>query len=364
MSNVEKIQNIISKMESKENHIYFFAVDTKGNPLASVANMYEHAKLLAELGYNTHIIHEKEDYTKVGSWLGEEYDEISHKIVKDVILDPSDIIVVPEVYAHVMEALADHPAKKVVLSQSYSYIFELLQPGKTWNYDFKFNDVITTTKAQAEYIEKHFSNIKTNVVAPSIPAYFKKPEGLKIPVIGIMTRDHKDTMQIIKSFYLQYPMYKWVTFKDLRGIPREKFAEEVKTHCLSVWVDEPSSFGTFPLESMECGTPVLGKIPNIIPEWMITPGDGENGEVEASIKDNGIWTDNIINMPHLIAEFMRLWLEDSIPQEIYDAMDETTGTYTVEKQKAQLEEVYGGMLTERIEQFNKALENEKSKEDE
>jgi hypothetical protein len=37
----------------------FFTLDTKGNPTAGIANIYEHVKLLNELGYNATILHEK-----------------------------------------------------------------------------------------------------------------------------------------------------------------------------------------------------------------------------------------------------------------------------------------------------------------
>lgn len=361
MDNVKRIEEIIANLKNKEFNIYFFTVDTKGNPNASVANIYEHVKILGDLGYNAHVLYEKDDYTGVGDWLGEEYSSVSHKVTKDLNVEPCDIIIIPEVFAHVMESLAKYPWKKIVMSQSYSYIFEILGIGKSWHYDYKFGDVITTTEAQAEYIRNHFPGIKTHVVAPSIPEYFKKPETLKVPVIGIMTRDQKDVLHIVKSFYLQYPMYKWVTFKDLRGTPKQQFADEIASHCLSVWVDKPSSFGTFPLESIQCGTPVIGVIPDMVPEWMINPGDGETGP---SLKENGIWTDNILNIPNLIAEYMRLWLEDSVPETIYRAMSETAGSYSPELQKKTVKQVYTKLIDERLEEFNNALKNEKSKENE
>ena len=39
--------------------MYFFTLDTKGNPTAGIANIYEHVKMLNELGYNACILHEK-----------------------------------------------------------------------------------------------------------------------------------------------------------------------------------------------------------------------------------------------------------------------------------------------------------------
>lgn len=358
MTNIDKIEGFLDNITKKEFNIYFFTIDTKGNPTAGVANVYEQVKMLGELGFNAHILHDKEDYTSVESWLGEEYSSLSHKITKDMFVSPIDIIIVPEVYSNVMETLSKYPCKKIVLSQSYSYIFELLGIGKTWNYDFGFNDVITTSKGQSDYIKNHFPNIKTHIIEPSIPEYFTPSDIPKKPVVGIMTREQKDVLNIVKSFYLQFPMYKWVTFKDLRGLSRKTFAEEVKQNCLSVWVDSASSFGTFPIESMKCDTPVIATIPDLIPDWMVDKGtDPEN----TKLRDNGIWTDNILNIPGLIAEYLRLWLEDSVPEGILTEMKEMNSNFTPEAQKAQIKNVFEGLVATKVEELNNALEIEKEK---
>ena len=61
----EQITNLstaIEKIENKDFGIYFFTLDTKGNPTAGVANIYEHVKVLRDLGYNAQILHDKNDY--------------------------------------------------------------------------------------------------------------------------------------------------------------------------------------------------------------------------------------------------------------------------------------------------------------
>lgn len=358
MEKIEKIQDIINQLTNKEFNIYFFTIDSKGVASASVANMYEHVKLLNELGYNAHVLYDKEDYTGVEGWLGEEYAELSHKITKNLNVEPSDIIIVPEVFPTVMEQLSKYPCKKMVFAQAYTHMFELLSIGKTWNYDYRFFDVLTTTNAQAEYVTNHFPQIRTHVVAPSIPDYFVDSDVPKQPVIGVVARRQSDVLSIIKSFYLQYPMYKWLTFKDLRGLSKKEFAEQVKTNCLSIWVDDVSSFGTFPLESMECNTPVMGLVPDMVPEWMVNPGDDES---TPSLKNNGFWTDNILNIPNMIYEYMNLWMTDAVPQVIYDEMASTRGQYTVEKQKAQIKEVFDVLTQNTIDEFNNGLEQEKQK---
>ena len=46
---LENIKNSIEKIKNKDFGIYFFTLDTKGNPTAGVATIYEHAKKLREL---------------------------------------------------------------------------------------------------------------------------------------------------------------------------------------------------------------------------------------------------------------------------------------------------------------------------
>ena len=58
----EQLNEIIAKLNTKDFSIYFFTLDTKGNPVAGVANIYEHARVLTDLGYNAVILHEKNDY--------------------------------------------------------------------------------------------------------------------------------------------------------------------------------------------------------------------------------------------------------------------------------------------------------------
>ena len=104
--------------------------------------------------------------------------------------------------------------------------------------------------------------------------------------------------------------YKWVTFKELRGLSRKQFADELGKSCLAVWIDDNSGFGTFPLEAMECNTPVIGKIPALVPEWMEGVDDNNN----PVIKNNGVWTNTHVNIPELISTYMKVWLEDSVPK--------------------------------------------------
>lgn len=361
---VEQLKEFVQKLDNKDFSLYFFTLDTKGNPTAGIANIYEHVKLLNELGYKASILHEKNDYKLTGDengmgiadWLGEEYAKLPHVSIErqNLNISPVDFIIIPEIFSTIMDQVKGFPCRKVVLSQSYDYLLELLPIGKRWDLDYGFYHVVTTSDRQANYLRNHFPMVRTYTVPVSIPSYFKPNDKPKIPVISILTRNQGDAAKIAKSFYLQYPIYKWVTFKELRGLSRKQFAEELAKSCLAVWVDDSSGFGTFPIEAIECGTPVIGKIPNLVPEWMETKD--ENGN--SVIKNNGVWTNTTLNIPELIATYMKVWFEDSIPADLTQTMKESCGDYTPEKQKNAVTNVYNQLIQERKEEFNNMLAKE------
>lgn len=362
---LEQIKALISKLENKDFNFYFFTLDTKGNPTAGIANIYEHVKLLIELGYKASILHEKNDYKLhsdeqgygIAEWLGEEYAALPHVSIEgqQLSINPTDFIVIPEIFSNIMDQVKQFPCKKVVFSQSYDYLLELLPIGKRWNMDYGFNEVITTSKKQAEYVSNLFPMINTHIVPVSIPKYFKPSNKPKFPVIAIHTRNAGDAAKIAKSFYLQYPMYKWVSFKDLRGLTRKDFATELSKCCLAIWIDDTAGFGTFPLECIECSTPVIAKLPNMIPEYMETI----DNEGNLAIRNNALYTNTTLNIPELIAQYMKAWLEDAVPQDFINEIIESKGAYSPEKQKIELEEVYSKLVNARKEEYiNMIKQNE------
>lgn len=339
------IKHAIESIDNKDFGIYFFTMDTQGNPIAGVANIYEHVRVLRELGYNAHILHEKNNYTPV-NWLGEDYVNLPHVSVesKELKINPQDLVVVPEIYANVMEQLSKLPGYRVILCQSYDYILEMLPPGKSWR-DYGVTKCITTTEKQKDYINNLFSNtIDVSVVPVGIPDYFKPTDKDKKPIISVMCRDQRDLVKIFKSFYLKYPHLKWITFRDMRGLPKETFAKDLSESCLAIWVDDIAGFGTFPLEAIKSEVPVLAKVPNIIPEYFTDK--------------NGLWTHDVNSIPDLISNYVQAWLEDSEPSELYDEMSKLKDSYTVPQMEEKVKEVYEKIFGDRKEELIKTLPKE------
>jgi len=342
------LKEILNKVENKTSKLYFFTMDTKGNPTAGIANIYEHVKVLNENGFNATILHEKSDYTTVESWLGKDYSSLPHVCIENqVSINPEDFLVIPEIFSNIMHDLRKYSCKKIVFSQNYHYILELLAPGAKWS-DYGFDEVITTSSQQADYINTLFTSVNTNVIPVAIPNYFKPSDKPRKPIIGILTRDQGDALKIAKSFYLKYPIFKWVSFKEFRGLSRENFAEELKECCVAVWVDDVAGFGTFPLEAIECNVPVIAKVPNMVQEWMGKKVLNKDTEQESwSLNNNFLWTRDYLDIPTLISQFMNLWLTDDLPQNLLDNIENSKGQYSPEKQKEELLKVYGTIFNKR-----------------
>ena len=350
---LENIKNSIEKIKNKDFGIYFFTLDTKGNPTAGVATIYEHVKKLRDLGYNAHILHDKNDYKLredeegmgIAEWLGEEYATLPHISIESQQLQvgPQDFVIIPEAFASVMKQTKDFPCKRVIFLQAYEYIFEMLEIGEGWE-QFNISDVITTNKNLSDYARSIFRGINVDEIPVGIPEYFTNSDKPKVPTIAMSSRDKRELLKIVKIFYQKYPHYRFVTFRDMSGLPRKDFAKQLGESFVSVWLDELSGFGTFPIESMKCNTPVIGKIPRMVPEWMGTVD--ENGNL--NLNDNGIWTANLNSIPDVVATMVGLYLEDALPENILNGMKEYQDKYTVETSEKVLIEVYERLFGKRM----------------
>ena len=341
---ISKLENSIENMKNKTMRIYFLVQDTKGNAKASVRYIYQMAMSLKKSGYNAIILHEKPDYFGVSSWLDESYmNELEHKTIEGTNLEvsPEDLIVVPELYGFIMEQIKKLPCGKIVLSQSYDYIFDTLQPGDTWS-QYGFLKCITTSEKQKEWIKNTMRNVSVDVVEPVISDNFKKQVLPPKTVINIHTREHRDTTNTIKAFYSRFPQYRWFTFRDLRGLSELDFSEKMKESFVSVWVDPIAGYGTFPLESIKMGVPVIGVVPNMVPDWM-----NEN---------NGIWINNPNILVDVIADFVQNWLEDNISPELYTEMEKTTEKLIkLETFEGSVNNVFNDMIQTRLNTFSEQL---------
>ena len=342
---VKNIESAISKIQNKEQKIVFLVPDTKGNAKSSVIHLYKQALTLKNLGYSVSMLHEKNDYIKVGSWLTPECDELEHLSIEDnnLVVGASDFIIVPEVYGNVFEQINKMPLEKVIYIQSFDYMLEAFAPGKSW-VDLGAEECITTSNSLKTLIEDTVPVVDVQFIEPAISdKTFTLNDKPQKPIIAIYCREARKAAKIIKSFYLKYPIYRFVSFKDMHTMPQDTFANNLKECCVSIWIDDDSSFGRYPIESIKCNVPVIGKVPNIIPEWMTD--------------ENGVWVYDENQIPEILSSYIKNWLEDTLPENLLNVAKTVENKYTEEVFEKNTKEVYEYLFNKKISKLETIKEN-------
>jgi hypothetical protein len=129
----------------------------------------------------------------------------------------------------------------------------------------------------------------------------------------------------------------------------DEFATNLKECMVSLWVDDESTFGTFPLESMKCGIPVVGKIPNTEPDWL-----GENG----------LWTYDSNKLVDILGTYVLAFIEGvELGDEVKDKMKEALLPYEKTITENNIISIFSSLNNKRIESIKTAISNLKQEEE-
>jgi hypothetical protein len=195
--------------------------------------------------------------------------------------------------------------------------------------------------------------VKTDIIKPYIPEYFRKSVKPAKLIVNIISKKQTDAYKIIKLFKWKYPIYEFVTFADLRNMPRNYYAESLQEGAITIWLDDETPFGYGALEAMRCNNIVVGKIPDRIQEWML--------DEDGNIIDNAIWFNNLDELPDILAKVIGSWMQDNIPSIIYENMEKTNKLYTKEEWDVNVESFVKNIIEERTKEltsFMNGINNE------
>ena len=343
---IERISAEIEKIDKKTNNIYFFTLDTKGNPSGSLEYIYKLAYILKEDGYNvTMLYQEDEDFVGVGEWMGEKYANLPHEnIAKEQTgVSPSDILFIPEIFANVMTQAKQLPCKKVAILQNYDYISEQMPLSIQWG-DINVLDAIANTESNKQLLSEIFPYVRTEIIPPYVDEMYRESNEPQKMVVNIVARDHSTINRIVKPFYWMYPMLKWVSFRDLRGYSNQEFADKLKEGAITIWVDENASFGYTALEAMQSGSLVLAKLPSNNLPWATT-NDGE-------FINGCTWFSNIHQAPRMIAQLVRAWITNNqVIEDIKNEGRDVASQYTKDKTANAIKAYVASLLKKRKEEL-------------
>lgn len=363
LEKIEKIKVSLDKIINKKSKFLFCVPESQG-PTASVYEIYFHATVVKNMGYEVIVMVEKGDYV-IPAWVEKELTQFKHMSMADpkLTVGPEDIMIIPEVYSNIMEQTKNLPCVRIGLLQSVDYMMNSLIPGTDWK-SFNINDIITTSETLKEWVETFQGKGKFNIQNYNIgiPAYFERTDVPQKPIISVIGRNANEISKLVKLFFSRFPQYSWVTFdpmltksKPPQQMRRVDFAKRLQGNFAAVWVDRIASFGTFPLECMKSGVIPICLKPDITPEYILERTSGDTGQVIKIADGAGVWTDNFYDLPVLVGEVLVKFLDDAISPDLYTSMEKIAEKYTQENSEKQLADIYQGFINQRIALFQGAL---------
>ena len=383
----KNVSDVVGKLESKNFSIYFYS-PSLNHPSGGMGVLFKQARILKDEGYNVKIIFEpKADerasynesvkaqkkihiYEKFNpSWLDFnisdleflpqvgvdeknqqveliKYNDGSEQKIKKLQISPEDFIILPEGHTNIMAQMAQSPAKRIILVQSWIYILNSLQPGQTWK-TFGINDCISISDGITEYLNTTMPGLKIKQYSQGINRdIFNVPKNIsdKVPMIAFSCsrgpESRMKTYNIIRNFQQWYPQYKWFRFSELTGLSREEYAERLKSCAMILYTDDIAGFGTAPLEAMACGTHVVGWAPYGGKEYINT--------------QNGFWANNgdVFGLSEYLGIAINKYLDGELDNsDVQKSYDKTLERYTAKKEKESVIKIYKEYINERIDEI-------------
>ena len=363
----KRINEAIKNCENNKFKLFFFIVDCKNIPNSNMLYIYNIAKTLYESGYDVNMLYQMDNeystdqlkelerkdkfidnnrvFVGVREWLGDAYADIPHINISknNWSVSPSDFLFIPEAFSSLMYQTYKYkaPCRRYVILQNYSYVTDFIPLGVEWK-DYGIFDAICSTEKQSEMIKNVFPYMRTRILNPCISDCFRESITPQKLYINIIAKNQSDVGELIRTFYWKYPVYKFISFKDVRNLSREAYADTLKNGAITVWIDNDTPFGYSALESMRCNNIVIGKIPETIPEWM---------QDEKGIINNGFWSYDKQSLPDILAKVISTWMQDEIPQELKDCMSVTNTKYTEKSWRENVDMLFKDIINERINEF-------------
>jgi hypothetical protein len=244
------------------------------------------------------------------------------------------------------------PCKRVAILQNYDFLVEQMPYAAQWG-DFGIMEGITNSNYQAAELNEVFPYVKLTKVTPYLSKIFGSTIEPKKMVINVIAKDQSDIKKVVKPFYWKYPNLRWVSFKDLRNMPKNEFAQALREDAITIVVDEDASFMYSALEAMKSGSITMVKVPRTEVEW--ASGD--------ELPNCCVWFDNYDTLHKQIASVVRSWITDKVPPVLAEEAKKVTGEYTEGRTKKEFIEYLTSVLDRRKKEMEELLIQVKKQEE-
>ena len=329
---IEQSKEALSQVKSGDFTIYFYLYNTGGVPKGGEGYIYDMALTLKEDGYNVKLLYfdDKNEFIHGSEWLGDKYKSLEAiNSYEKITMKPTDFVVIPELYSNVMNATTPNineqgkftgiSSQRVVLAQNVGYITDIIPMGRQWG-DYKIRNVITNSNMISNKVKDFFPYVNIKTIYPGVSDIFEKPLKPKDLTITIVADEDSKISRVVKQFMWKNPLFKWFTFKNIRNLSREEFADEVKKSAILVWEDVDTNFGYVALEAMKAGTVVVGRVPDNLPDWM---------SEDDNLSNCGVWVQNTDEIADALSGVVTAIISDKMPEDYIKSMKEVSDKYSM-----------------------------------
>lgn len=378
----EKVTNVIGSLNKNDFKLMFFVVDSQNVPNSSLTYTYQLAQTLSEMDYNVEMLYQIDNeltdseweqivkdgtqdipenklrhFCGVKSWMGEKYARLTHTNITSGTLQigPQDFLFIPDAFASLMKETKRQyiPCKRYVILQNFNYVTDFIPVGDSWG-SYGISDVICTTQRQADLIKSVFDYVRPTVLPPYISKEFRKSNEPKKLVVNVVCKVPEMSNRIVKPFYWKYPIYGFVSFREIGNLPKKEFAKALQEAPITVWLNDDTQFGYSALEAIRCSSIVIGLQPKEDLEW-------------TNVENGAILTYDINNIPEILCNVIGSWMRDGIPTEITEGMEKINKMYTFEAYKTNVSNLINQIKSDRIaelETFKISIANKNNNDEE
>jgi hypothetical protein len=195
--------------------------------------------------------------------------------------------------------------------------------------------------------------VKLTKVTPYISKIFGSTIEPKKMVINVIAKDQSDIKKVVKPFYWKYNHLRWVSFKELRNLPKLEFAKALREGAITIVIDDDTSFMYSALEAMKSGSIVMVKVPNTEVDWA-------NGD---ELPNCCVWFNDFDTLHKQIASVVRSWITDKIPPVLAEEAKKTLDKFSREKTKKEFIDYVTSVLDRRKKEMEELLIQVKKQEE-
>lgn len=353
----QEVDAVIDKLGEGDYTCYFFLPDFE-RPSGGVKVTYDHVRCMNQNGFNAKIIHQKSGF--IPEWLEEYYEKNEDGTYDDlpmVYLDDGklainmeDFFFIPEGYPQLMENLQKQgaPCKKIVFCQNWYYVLNALPAGVFWD-QYGIRDCMSVSESQTQYLKMIMPFLRTKNVYGHIPSdVFFPPEklsGKKLEVAFIPSRDGgTKSYNVIKTFFALFPYFKFIKFREVKGLSKEEYAQTLRECAFYVHFDEYSSWGTAPIEAY-------------LSKCLVAGWDGVGGREYMNTKNTWLVPNgDIMRLALAIGNMVETYIMHDITEERYQEMENATLNYSLDSEKDSIIRAHNEYRDERVSELKQMAE--------